>query len=79
MSKRIIRIAGNKMRPFLDGLIGLMVNIVLENGLTFFGQLTAITSLGITITDTRAHLHFFEDKDIYEVLYDQIEIKNSYK
>lgn len=69
----MIRIAGNKMRPSLDKLIGIKVNIVLESGLIFFGKLTIINSIGITITDTKSHLHFFEDKEIFEVLYDQIE------
>ncbi len=73
MSKRIIRIAGNQMHPFIDNLIGTMVNIVLENGLTFFGQLTSINSLGISIKDTREHLHFFEQKEIFEILYDHVE------
>ena len=73
MSKRIIRIAGDKIRPFLDKLKGTVTNIVLKSGLTFHGRLTTIEQNGIIIEDTRSHQHFFQDKDIYEIVYDHFE------
>ncbi|PWJ57106.1 hypothetical protein CLV98_10826 [Dyadobacter jejuensis] len=71
MSKRIIRIAGNRLRPQLLQLTGQMLNVVQQDGLTYYGQLVQIEKDGFTISDQRNHLHHFVDAELYEIVLDQ--------
>tara|TARA_R110002124_G_scaffold147954_2_gene313411 strand:+ start:92 stop:319 length:228 start_codon:yes stop_codon:yes gene_type:complete len=73
MSKRIIKLASDKIRPILNSLLEMKINVVLHNGLTFYGKLSTISVDGITIKDPRAHDHFFKDHEIFEIIYDRIE------
>ncbi|WP_025762383.1 hypothetical protein [Dyadobacter tibetensis] len=73
MSKRIVRIAGHTLRPSIESLTNRMIHVVLRNGNTFYGNITAIDASGFTLTDQRTHKHHFSDKDLYEILYDRLE------
>jgi hypothetical protein len=70
MSKRIIRIAGNKLFAELEKLRFIQLHIVLNNGTTRLGRLINFSENQMTLEDAREHSHIVELGDIYEVIYD---------
>lgn len=54
----------------LGNLIGISLNVVLDNGKTYFGTLVAVSQEMITIQDSRQHPHKLLIPLVYEVVYD---------
>lgn len=75
MSKRLMRIRGSEIYPFSEKLLGFDVNAVMQNGNTHFGKLESLTQNHLLIRDPRNHPHNLAVTDLYEIVYDAVQLK----
>ncbi|HEV7381807.1 MAG TPA: hypothetical protein VGN64_18550 [Dyadobacter sp.] len=70
MSKRLIRIQGADLPNKLDQLQNTEINVVLQNGITYFGKLQSFGPESLTILDKRDHVHLVPIDLVYEIVLD---------
>jgi len=75
MSKRLIRIRPEDALSKLEGKSGIEVNLVLQNGRTYFGELQLVTKDSIKIHDTRNHVHHIALADLFEIVLDIVSLE----
>lgn len=73
MSKRLIRIKPAELITAMSGLQKFSINAVLSDGNTLFGKVNSISSDHFTLKDTRDHLHLVKFRDVYEIVYDDVQ------
>lgn len=72
MSKRITRLLGKEIQEKLQFLSGKDINVVLNNGNTFFGQLVTYSNTRFSVEDYRKYQHKFDISEVEAVIYDEI-------
>ena len=70
MSKRMMRLRPENAFEKLENLSGISLNVVLENGSTYYGTLLSVSQELVTIVDTRQHTHKILIPEVYEIIYD---------
>jgi small nuclear ribonucleoprotein (snRNP)-like protein len=70
MSKRLIRIKGTDACSKLAGLSDTEINVVLRNGVTYFGKLQQINQNEVIIRDAREHIHILKTESVHEIVLD---------
>lgn len=75
MSKRLTRIRAGKILPLSEKLLGFDIHAVMQNGNTHFGKLESLTENHLLIRDPRNHPHNLAVTDLYEIVYDTVQLE----
>ena len=71
MGKRLHRVGPDEFGASIPDLQGKKVNIILQNGIVYFGTLEGISGDVITFKDLRFHKHKFALSELLEIIYDE--------
>jgi hypothetical protein len=72
MGKRLIKIYDKNIPALSDTLIGMEINIILQNKSTCHGLLLRSDKEGMELKDMRNHRHYFKFSEMAELVYDII-------
>jgi hypothetical protein len=70
-----MRIRTGEIFPSSEKLIGFDIHAVMQNGNTHFGKLESLTKNHLLIRDPRNHPHNLAVTDLYEIVYDAVQLK----
>jgi hypothetical protein len=72
MGKRLIRIFDKDIPALSESLVGMKLNLVLQNKSTFYGMLLSADQEGLKLKDMLNRKHSFKFPEITEIVYDKI-------